>query len=88
MKLKVAIGLIFISLLIGCKSVDSEIYEGNTEFFKTISDEHYGNIVYDTRTGVEYWLSTGADNVGTLTLLVDADGKPLIYDRSEEGEKE
>jgi hypothetical protein len=86
MKLKVAIGLVFISLLTGCKAEDSEIsdYKGNTEFFKIISEEHYGNIVYDTRTGVEYWCSTGASNVGTLTFLVDKDGKPLIYDRSKE----
>lgn len=83
MKLKAVTGLLLIVLLTGCKSVDSEIYEGNTEFFKTISDEHYGNIVYDTRTGVEYWLSTGAENVGTLTVLLDENGKPLIYDRSE-----
>lgn len=84
MKLKVAIGLVFISLLTGCKNVDPEIYEGNTEFFKTISDEYYGNIVYDTRTGVEYWRSAGPSNSGTLTLLIDKDGKPLVYDRSEE----
>ena len=86
MKLKVALGLIFISLLTGCKAEDSEIsdYKGYTKFFKTISDEHYGNIVYDTRTGVEYWCSTAAYNRGTLTVLVDEDGKPLIYDRGEE----
>lgn len=79
MKLKVVIGLIFISLLTGC-SVDSE--KGNTRYFRTISNEINGEIVYDTRTGVEYWRSEGYSNV--LTVLVDADGKPLIYDRSEE----
>lgn len=81
MKLKVVIGLIFISLLTGCSvSVDSE--KGNTRYFRTISNEINGEIVYDTRTGVEYWISKGYSNV--LTVLVDADGKPLIYDRSEE----
>ncbi len=85
MKVKVAIGLVFISLLTGCKTVDSEMsdYKGNTGYFKTICHEECGDIVYDTRTGVEYWRSAAAYNCGTFTLLVDADGKPLIYDRSD-----
>lgn len=78
MKLKFAIGLVFISLLTGCRAEMSE-YEGNTRYFRTISDEINGEIVYDTRTGVEYWLSTGAYNGGTLTVLVDENGKPLVY---------
>lgn len=83
MKLKVIIGLIFISLLTGCKSINSEMsdYEGKTQYFKTISDDLHGSIIYDTRTGVEYWKS---DDYSILTVLVDADGKPLIYDRSKE----
>ena len=84
MKFKIAIGLIFIFLLTGCRSVNSDMsdYKGNTRYFKTISEEVNGRIIYDTRTGIEYWMSYGYSNV--LTVLVDADGKPLIYDRSEE----
>lgn len=81
MKLKVAIGLIFISLLTGCGSESSD-YKENSRYFKAISTEIGGRIIYDTRTGVEYWMSCGYSNV--LTPLVDAEGKPLIYDRSEE----
>lgn len=81
MKLKVAIGLVFISLLTGCRADMSDYYEGSTRYFRTISDEINGEIIYDTRTGVEYWRCGGYSNV--LTVLVDADGKPLIYDRSE-----
>ena len=84
MKLKVAVGLMSIFLLTGCGSTYSSDYKGDTTYFKTISDEYYGNIVYDTRTGVEYWYSKSMYNIGTLTLLVDKDGKPLVYDRSEE----
>ncbi len=83
MKLKVAIGLVFISLLTGCEAESSD-YKGHTRYFRTISDEANGCIVYDTRTGVEYWCSKRAYNSGSLTLLVDVDGNPLIYDRSEE----
>lgn len=82
MKLKVlVVGLVFISLLTGCRA-DMPEYKGNTRYFRIISDEINGEIVYDTRTGVEYWRSDGYSNV--LTVLVDADEKPLIYDRSAE----
>lgn len=48
-------------------------------YFVRISDEYCGDIVYDSRTGVQYWRSNGTYNAGTLTVLLDADGKPLIY---------
>ena len=38
------------------------------------------DIIYDRTTGVEYAVSYCAYNKGTVTLLVDADGKPLIYE--------
>lgn len=86
MKLKVVTGLILISLLTGCEPVDSVMsdYKGDTMYFKTLSSEEYGKIIYDARTGVEYWMSEGSGNYGTLTLLVDENGKPLIYDSSED----
>lgn len=59
-------------------------YKGNSIYFKILSDEGNGEIVYDTRTGVEYWMSSSINNYGSITLLVDAEGKPLIYDRSVE----
>ncbi len=43
-------------------------------------------IIYDKYTKVMYSVSNGSYNRGTLTLLVDADGKPLLY--TEEGEDE
>lgn len=75
--------IILIFILTGCDSADLEtfVYQETIEsnYFKTLSIEKYGSIVYDTRTGVEYWLSSGSYNFGSLTLLVDKDGKPLIY---------
>ena len=44
-----------------------------------IGQPRYGYIVYDSQTNVEYWLSRDPYNSGSLTLLVDAEGKPLIY---------
>lgn len=92
MRMKTAIRFLEIIMLIfiltGCDSADSEtfVYQETIEsnYFKTVSIEKFGVIVYDTRTGVEYWLSSGFNNYGSLTLLVDKDGKPLIYTESEE----
>lgn len=50
----------------------------NTYFIR-ISSEYSGDIVYDSRTGVQYWRSDGMYNSGNLTVLLDTDGKPLIY---------
>ena len=40
-------------------------------------------IIYDRTTGVEYAVSDGTYNIGVVTLLVDTDGKPLIYEGEE-----
>ena len=37
-------------------------------------------VVVDRETGVMYAVSHGTYNLGTFTLLVDADGKPLIWE--------
>lgn len=45
----------------------------------------YWKVVVDKKTNVMYAVSCGPYNIGTFTLLVDADGKPLIYDEKREG---
>lgn len=51
--------------------------------FKIINDTNdglgYSQIIVDTETGVMY-LFRGAGYRGGLTVMVDADGKPLIYE--------
>lgn len=76
--------LLLATTLLGCgeRTIQNEAKKEqdsyNTYFIK-ISTENGGSIVYDSRTGVQYWRSNGAYNHGTLTVLTDADGKPLIY---------
>ncbi len=53
--------------------------------FIKVSDEggFFGSseVLVDTKTGVQYlWHISG--NAGGLTVLVDADGKPLIYHKT------
>lgn len=56
----------------------SNNYAENERFIK-INDEGYFDIIYDVETKVEYAVSQGKYNKGTVTLLVDKDGKPLLY---------
>ena len=48
--------------------------------FVTLSYEGSYSIVYDKETMIQYALSNGSYNRGTLVMLVDKDGKPLIYE--------
>lgn len=41
-----------------------------------------GDIVVDGDTHVMYWMSGGSYNRGTLTLLVDEDGNPKIWNET------
>lgn len=40
-------------------------------------------IVYHRKTKVMYAISRGPGNYGTFTVMVDADGKPLLYKEEE-----
>ena len=68
--------LLCVVCLTGCQT---EIGSDESRFF-IISREKGFYIACDRTTGVEYAVSNGGYNYGTVTLLVDADGKPLIYE--------
>lgn len=76
-----AIILGVISSLTGCefKSEDFSGWQRQSQNFRTISEEEYGDIVIDTRTNVEYYMTKSSTSFGNLTLLVDKEGNPLIY---------
>lgn len=37
-------------------------------------------ILYDRETGVMYVMSNGSYNVGTMTVMVNSDGTPRVYE--------
>lgn len=85
MKMKIILLLtiilvVFCIILTGCgeRTIEKET-EPETYFVK-ISSEYCGDIVYDSRTKVQYWRSMGSYSSGVLTMLVDADGNPLLYE--------
>ena len=79
-KIKALIGVAVTSVILsGCGMPTVENTEKAPTYFIKISHEYCGDIVYDTRTGVEYWMSDGSYNHGTLTPLYNADGSLMIY---------
>ena len=80
MKRLIAIMLVAL-MLAGCgktKVMESEPVDVSR--FKLIESANYWWIYADNETGVMYAVSRGSYNCGNFTLLVDTDGKPLIYD--------
>ena len=75
--LLIIIGIVLTGWLLKDVTISNN-YAENERFIK-INDEGYFDIVYDVETKVEYAVSNGYYNTGTVTLLVDKDGKPLIY---------
>lgn len=69
-----------LSLLVGCGSSVEEVSENNTSMF--IRVEHTGSwhVVYHRETKVMYAVSIGGYNCGNFTLLVNADGTPMLWE--------
>lgn len=79
MKKRMLVLLLLTITLSACASLDRVENVSYDARFVLIADLEYGNVVYDKKTGVEYWMITSGYNKGNLTLLVDEDGNPLIY---------
>ena len=79
--------MLVVVMLVCCACGIEDVKPKNTEtekaIFKKYCDGYNGIVVVDTETNVMYWLSTGGYNCGTLTLLVDEDGTPKLYQKQE-----
>ena len=82
-----AVFLVIISIVVmfaGCTSTRAEAKEvddvddGNT--FILVDADYYCWIVYHKDTKVMYAVSRSGYNAGTYTLLVNADGTPMIWE--------
>lgn len=74
--------LIAALLAVGMLAGGGKSEESENKRFKQLEGGEFKNfyIAYDTETGVEYAVSNGLYNHGNLTALIDAEGKPLIYE--------
>lgn len=78
---KIVIALLALMLLTGCAKVEriEKPEAENVSRFVTVETTTIWKVVVDKDTHVMYAVSLGGYNNGTFTLLVDAEGKPLIY---------
>ena len=54
--------------------------EVDNRMFMMVSNEWSGKVLVDKATGVMYWMSCSSYNTGNLTLLVNEDGTPRIWE--------
>ena len=82
MKRKIAIALMAL-MLTGCAKTERVEEVNDVSRFVTVEQTMQWRIVYDKETGVMYAVSIATYNTGNFTLLVDAEGNPLIYEGAE-----
>ena len=68
---------IMLCCMTSCGNLDVEAKEQSR--FIEIDRNSWFITVYDRTTKVQYAVSDGYYNMGTITCLVDAEGKPLLY---------
>jgi hypothetical protein len=54
--------------------------EADNRMFMVVSNEINGKVLVDKATGVMYWMSIYNNNCGNMTLLVNVDGTPRIWE--------
>lgn len=86
-KLLICIVVVLLSLPLsscGTTIVEKQNVESKElkSMFVCVEDAFPWKIVYHKETKVMYAVSNGDYNRGIFTLLVDADGKPLLWDGS------
>ena len=68
----------------GCGYSGEKVEASSKSRFMEVEGSLEWNIYADRETGVMYAVSNGMYNHGDFTLLVDANGDPLIYEGDEE----
>ena len=82
----IVIILLVMLMLCGCSStgkVDSQRITTaavDNRMFMIVSHEFCGYVLVDKTTRVMYWMSEDSHNYGILTLLVNPDGTPRIWE--------
>lgn len=82
---KIIVCLVAVLLLCGCSGVNTVDEENKTNnsvksMFVQIEDKGTWIVVYHRETKVMYVVSDGPHSYGIFTLLVNADGTPMLYE--------
>ena len=76
--------LLMTIMLTGCGATVDRRTQSETSRFMELERTIDWRIVADKETGVMYSVSNGGYNGGTFTLLVDENGKPLVWEGKNE----
>ena len=72
--------LIPIIFLTACSTMSySEDFSDEVSMFVLVEKGDYYEVVYHKDTLVMYVISFGMENCGNFSVLLDAEGKPLLY---------
>jgi len=78
MKKIIALMIVVLAVVMaGCSEVESE--DGGKSEFIIVESTSMWKVVYHKKTKVMYVVSDGTYNHGTFTLLVNADGTPMLW---------
>lgn len=70
--------LVMVYMLTGCNAATAE--KDEQDMFALVEKEASWIVVYHVDTRVMYVVSRGVYNYGTFTMLVNADGSPMIWE--------
>lgn len=76
----VFVAMMIVSLSACSTKRTTEIVKGETSRMVYVEETAAYCIVYDKYTKVMYAVSNGGYSIGNFTLLVDANGNPLLYE--------
>lgn len=79
----VLVTMMLLSLSACATKRSSEVVKGEASRMVEIEETYMYRIVYDKYTKVMYAISNSGYNYGVFTLLVDANGNPLLYNETE-----
>lgn len=85
-KLKGVISILLLCLfLTGCShkkmvTVEDLNWSSPLSMFIEVEDGFYYKVMYHRKTKVMYIMSAGGYNYGNVTVMVDANGLPLLYE--------
>lgn len=79
MKNKIILGIILIVIMFCFCGCNNSIAETNKKFIYVSSEVSF-DVYYEKETKIMYAVSNGQYNKGNVTLLVNPDGTPLLYD--------
>lgn len=76
------LAVLMICSLVGCANI--EVATPNKDEYSSrfivVEQTSLWVVAYDQHTKVMYAISYSQHNFGTFTMLVDSDGKPLLYE--------